>query len=300
MSATSPPTYYFPNIGFNSSYYSNADEDALTQSNADVRYLIKVKPDTTNNLQTFSAGIDTQNSNVSVGNGSVTALAMITTSLLSTADAGGLDIAPTQSSGSLGIGNLETRTGNINIATGKNTPSAQEIVLGSSSALATGQFIRINRPIKLNYLASYELQYTFTKLGGYSSNSSGELLAINSATASTTLTNFSNIPAGEYMFHYQISYRNTTATSTFSRQHFVLSTTLNDFTNIIDDNVTLYLSNTTAIAISSPLTDYTHRFCNSGSIVLSSQSDVYLNYRTVWTGTGIPYIKGFLKLIRIG
>jgi hypothetical protein len=298
MTTTKPPKY-FSDI-FNSYYYTVVEGSSLTQAQADLRYLIKIRSDTSSSLQSFIGGIDTQNSNITVGNATVSSLIVNTTSLGSQAEGGSLDIASTQSTGVLSIGNLATRTGNINIATTKNTSSAQEIVLGSSNALATGQIIRMNRPLNISYSAINDLQYTTSRIGSYLTNNSGEILATNNATASTTLTNFSNVPAGEYMFHYQIGYRNTVATSTFTRQQFVLSTTINDFTNLIDDNTTLHLTNSTAVPLSSPLADYTHRFCNSGSFVLSSSSDVYLNYRTVWTGTGVPYIKGFLKLIRIG
>jgi len=298
MTTSQPPEFYFNGIDFNPDFFEDVSE-TLTKKESDARYLIKVEQDTATSLQTFTAGIDTQDSNITVGNATVSSLIVNTTSLGSQAEGGSLDIASTQSTGVLSIGNLATRTGNINIATTKNTSSAQEIILGSSNALATGQIIRMNRPLNISYSAINDLQYTTSRIGSYVSNNSGEILATNSATASTTLTN-QNVPAGEYMFHYQIGYRNTVATSTFTRQQFVLSTTLNDFTNLIDDNTTLHLTNSTAVPLSVPITDYTHRFCNSGSFVLSSTSDVYLNYRTVWTGTGVPYIKGFLKLIRIG
>jgi hypothetical protein len=298
MTTSQPPEFYFNGIDFNPDFFEDVSE-TLTKKESDARYLIKVQQDTATALQTFKAGIDTQDSNITVGNATVSSLIVNTTSLGSQAEGGSLDIASTQSTGVLSIGNLATRTGNINIATTKNTSSAQEIILGSSNALATGQIIRMNRPLNISYSAINDLQYTTSRIGSYVSNSSGELLATNNATASTTLTS-QNVPAGEYMFHYQIGYRNTVATSTFTRQQFVLSTTINDFTNLIDDNTTLHLTNSTAVPLSSPITDYTHRFCNSGSFVLSSTSDVYLNYRLVWTGTGVPYIKGFLKLIRIG
>jgi hypothetical protein len=298
MTTSQPPEFYFNGIDFNPDFFEDVSE-TLTKKESDARYLIKVEQDTATSLQTFTAGISTNNSNITVGNATVSSLIVNTTSLGSQTEGGSLDIASTQSTGVLSIGNLATRTGNINIATTKNTSSAQEIILGSSNALATGQIIRMNRPLNISYSAINDLQYTTSRIGSYVSNNSGELLATNNATASTTLTS-QNVPAGEYMFHYQIGYRNTVATSTFTRQQFVLSTTINDFTNLIDDNTTLYLTNSTAVPISSPITDYTHRFCNSGSFVLSSTSDVYLNYRLVWTGTGVPYIKGFLKLIRIG
>ena len=54
-----PPLHYFPGIAFNSGYYTIVDEAPLTESKADSRYLIKTQTDTSNNIQTFSAGIKT-------------------------------------------------------------------------------------------------------------------------------------------------------------------------------------------------------------------------------------------------
>lgn len=59
MTTKPPPTYYFSGISFNSSYYTNVDEsDYLTQPEGDLRYLIKTQSDSTNNLQTFSGGLN--------------------------------------------------------------------------------------------------------------------------------------------------------------------------------------------------------------------------------------------------
>ena len=300
---TSKPPKYLSSI-FNSFYYTEVESVSLTQAQADLRYLKKNTTDTATALQTFNAGITVNNSNITVNNGSVSSLVVNTTSLGSQAEGGGLDIGASQTTGTLNIGNLATRTGDINISTTKNTTSAQQINIGSSNALATGQIIRMNRPLTIGYSAIDHLQYTTSKIGSYLTNASTEALIVNTNLNGTTLTNFSNIPAGLYMFEYQINYRITVVNTIFTKQNFILSTTFNDFltANIIEEQFTaLYKTSSETIATSSPITDYTHKFSKAGVFVLSGLSDVYLNYRIVHNvTTTVPYIIGSLRLVRIG
>ena len=300
---TSKPPKYLSSI-FNSFYYTEVESVSLTQAQADLRYLKKNTTDTATALQTFNSGITVNNSNITVNNGSVSSLVVNTTSLGSQAEGGGLDIGASQTTGTLNIGNLATRTGDINISTTKNTTSAQQINIGSSNALATGQIIRMNRPLTIGYSAIDHLQYTTSKIGSYLTNASTEALIVNTNLNGTTLTNFSNIPAGLYMFEYQINYRITVVNTIFTKQNFILSTTFNDFltANIIEEQFTaLYKTSTETIATSSPVNEYSHKFSKAGVFVLSALSDVYLNYRIVHNvTTTVPYIIGSLRLVRIG
>lgn len=300
---TSKPPKYLSDI-FNSYFYKEVESVSLTEDQADLRYLKKNITDTATALQTFNAGITVNNSNITVNNGSISSLIVNTTSLGSQADGGGLDIGASQATGILNIGNLATRTGAINIATTKNTSSAQQINIGSINALATGQVIKINRPMTIGYSAIDHLASTVTRIGSYLTNSSTEALIVNSIATGTTLTNFFNVPAGLYMFEYQINYRITITGAVMTQQKFILSTTLNDFqtANIIEDQFTpLFKTSAETINLASPVTDYSHKFSKAGVFVLSALSDVYLNYRIAHNvNTTVPYIIGSLRLVRIG
>ena len=304
MSLDNPPSYYFNGINFNSSFFGDTENSGLSTNEANLLYLRKTIPDTAVALQTFTAGININNSNLTVNNGSVSSLVVNTTSLGSQAEGGGLDIGASQTTGTLNIGNLATRTGDINISTTKNTTSAQQINIGSSNALATGQIIRMNRPLTIGYSAIDHLQYTTTRIGSYLTNASTEAVIVNTNLNGTTLTNFSNIPAGLYMFEYQINYRITVANTIFTKQNFILSTTFNDFltANIIEEQFTaLFKTSSETITLSSPVNEYSHKFSKAGVFVLSALSDVYLNYRIVHNATTtVPYIIGSLRLVRIG
>ena len=56
MAIELPPEIYFNGIIYNPEYYPD-DDDAISQSEADARYLIKTLPDTAAALETFSSGI---------------------------------------------------------------------------------------------------------------------------------------------------------------------------------------------------------------------------------------------------
>jgi hypothetical protein len=195
------------------------------------------------------------------------------------------------------------RNGDINIANTQTTGSAN-IVIGSDLLTTGSQNIQINRPLTIGYSAIDDLQYTTSKIGSYLTNASSETLIVNSATSGTTLTNFSNIPPGIYLFNYQINYRVTVNNTVFSRQLFILSTTFNDFEadNIIaGDFSSLFKTNQEVAQISSPTTAYTHNNSKCGTLILNETTDIYLNYRIVHNQTTtVPYIIGSLRLVRIG
>lgn len=304
MTTKPPPTYYFSGITFNSGYYTTTDENPLTQSEADSRYLIKTQNDTTNNLQTFSAGL---NFGGEINGPSIIATTAMKCNAYQSTSINQLMAIGNNQIGvgaTMSIGCNTGRLGNINIANTQTTGTAN-IVIGSNLLTGTGsQNITINRPLTIGYSAIDDLQYSTSKIGSYLSNTSTEALITNSNLNGTTIVNFLNVPAGLYMFEYQINYRITVATTTFSRQNFILSTTFNDFltANIIEEEFTsLYKNSSEAITISNPVTDYLHKFSKAGVFVLSTLSDVYLNYRIVYSvTTSVPYIIGSLRLVRIG
>jgi hypothetical protein len=304
MTTKPPPTYYFSGITFNSGYYTTVDENPLTQLEADARYLIKTQNDTTNNLQTFSGGIDFS--------GEINGPSIIATTTMKSNAYQSTSINQLMAIGNnqigvgatMSIGCNTGRLGNINIANTQTTGTAN-IVIGSNAITGTGsQNITINRPLTIGYSAINDLQYSTSKIGSYLSNTSTEALITNNANPGTTIVSFSNIPPGIYMFEYQINYRITVANTIFSKQNFLLSTTLNDFlaTNIIEEQYTsLYKNSSETVILSNPTTDYLHKFSKAGIFVLSTLSDVYLNYRIQYTAsTTVPYIIGSLRLVRIG
>ena len=54
MASNEPPSYYFSNIDFNSSFF---DSTSISISKANSLYLRKTVPDTATSLETFSGGI---------------------------------------------------------------------------------------------------------------------------------------------------------------------------------------------------------------------------------------------------
>ena len=304
MTTKPPPLYYFNNITFNSGYYTTVDENPLTQLEADARYLIKTQNDTTNNLQTFSAGL---NFSGEINGPSIIATTTMKSNAYQSTSINQLMAIGNNQIGvgaTMSIGCNTGRLGNINIANTQTTGTGN-IVIGSNLLTGGGsQNITINRPLTIGYSAINDLQYTTSKIGSYLSNTSSEALIVNNASSATSLVNFTNIPSGIYMFEYQINYRVTINSLIMQQQKFILSTTANDFqtSNIIEDVYTsLFKTSQETVVVASPTTDYSHKFSKAGVFVLSALSDVYLNYRIAHTvNTTVPYIIGSLRLVRIG
>ena len=302
MTEAKPPEFYFDGIEFNSQYYKEESTGSgLTQDESDARYLRKTSPDTATALQTFSAGL---NFSGELNGSTIICTTMKSNTYQSTSINQLLTLGNNQtgSGATMSIGCNLARTGNINIANTQTTGTAN-IVIGSTALTTGSQNIIINRPLTVGYdvMTLYD---TTNRLGSFISGMSVEASIVNSITAATTLVNFTNIPAGIYIFEYQINYRINTSNAIMTQQKFILSTTANDFqaSNIIEDQFTsLFKSNQETIVISSPTTDYTHKFSKTGVFVLSALTNVYLNYRIVINpGTSVPYIIGSLRLVRIG
>ena len=56
MTSELPPTYYFTDINYNSSFYGSDDTANLTEALANSLYLRKTVPDTATAVETFSSG----------------------------------------------------------------------------------------------------------------------------------------------------------------------------------------------------------------------------------------------------
>ena len=332
MTEAKPPDFYFDGIVFNTQYFKESNEP-LTKDESDARYLIKTQPDTATALQSFSAGISATTVSAT---GAISGATVSATTVSATGDLSGATVTAsgvitgatvecttikvnTYQSKSINqpltLGNNQTsvdarmdigcnvgRNANINIANTQTTGTAN-IIIGSTAISTGSQNIIINRPLTVGYdvMTLYD---TTNRLGSFISGMSVEASIVNSITAATTLVNFTNIPAGIYIFEYQINYRINTSNAVMAQQKFILSTTANDFqaSNIIEDQFTsLFKSNQETIVISSPTTDYTHKFSKTGVFVLSALTNVYLNYRILINpGTSVPYIIGSLRLVRIG
>jgi len=59
MSIINPPLFEFPNINFNSSFFTSTNSVNLTQSQANALYLQKTIPDSASAVETFTTGINT-------------------------------------------------------------------------------------------------------------------------------------------------------------------------------------------------------------------------------------------------
>lgn len=303
MTTKPPPLYYFNNITFNSGYYTTVvDENPLTQLEADARYLIKTQNDTTNNLQTFSAGL---NFSGEINGPTIRCTAMKTNDYQSSSVNNQLLIGNNQTGAAakIDIGCNVARTANINISNTQTTGTAS-IVIGSNVLTTGSQNITINRPLTIGYNAVNNLNNSFDKIGSYIDAMSVEAVIVNSVSGATSLVNFTDVPSGIYMFQYQINYRITVVNTVFTQQKFILSTTQDDFIsgNIIGGSFSsLFKTNQEVVVISAPISEYTQNISKCGTIILSGMSNIYLNYRIVHNvSTTVPYIIGSLRLVRIG
>lgn len=319
MSAENPPTYNFSGIDFNPSFYvDESNSSGITQEQANALYLQKTIPDTATALETFSAGISatTVSATGDLSGATVTASGVITGATLecttikcntyqSKSINQPLTLGNNQTSpdARMDIGNNIGRNANINIAT-IQTSGTGNIVIGSTALTSGSQDIIINRPLTIGYNAINNLNDTFNKIGSYNSVYSTEATIVNDIASATSLVNFTDVPSGIYLFNYQINYRITVVNTVFTQQKFILSTTENNFVtgNIIGGEFSsLFKTNQEVVVLSAPTTDYTQTNSKCGTIVLNGTSNIYLNYRIVHNiSTTVPYIKGSLRLVRIG
>lgn len=166
MSVEQPPSYYFPNINFNSSFYET-DSIGLTQTQANTLYLRKTTPDTASAIETFAGGVltDTINSitagsnmaiasnhtaedlfigqNITSGDIYIGVDASATTGRSGTIHIGdGNNIAGgtihinngTNNASNTGINNGTTTTGTVNIMSGNTSTGIINLATGSGSA----------------------------------------------------------------------------------------------------------------------------------------------------------------------
>ena len=125
MSSTIPPTYYFSGINFNPSFYDTV-ESGLSVSTANALYLNKTTPDTSTVLETFNAGIKTNNLNT------------LTTS-------GALQIGASTNSGTITISTINTNNSNASPA----------ISIGADAGVKT---IKINNNTNSVHCSGIDLQ----------------------------------------------------------------------------------------------------------------------------------------------
>ncbi len=155
MSAENPPTYNFNGIDFNPGFYTEATTvgSGISQGEADNRYLIKIQPDTSDSIQTFTQGIQTYSGaieavggNILTNSGNITTNSGDVISTLGTVrgrfcnitlygtiptlysdaidarvSSSSLTLGQNQIDGLLNIGNNANRTATINISTGATT-----------------------------------------------------------------------------------------------------------------------------------------------------------------------------------
>lgn len=301
MSAENPPTYNFSGIDFNPSFYvDESNSTGITQEQANTLYLQKTIPDTATALETFSAGL---NFSGEINGPTIVCTTMKTNAYQSTSVNQLMAIGNNQtgSGATMSIGCNVARTGNINIANTQTTGTAN-IVIGSTAISTGSQNIQINRPLTIGYNAVSNLNNSFDKIGSYNTVSSSEASIVNDIDGATSIVNFSNVPAGLYLFNYQINYRITNSNADFTQQKFILSTTENNFVagNIIGgDFSSLFITNRTVVNITTP-DEYTQTISKCGTLILNGTTNIYLNYRIVIANSSVSFIKASLRLVRIG
>ena len=291
MTTKPPPSYYFDGITFNSGYYTIIDEAPLTESQADSRYLIKAKSDITNYLQTFNSGITFSG----IINGPSIVCSLIKTeNVQSTSNSVPLLIGNNQLgvNGRIDIGCNTGRNGNINIGNTQTTGTGN-IVIGSDALTVGGtQAITINRPLNLGYQDTP----TLSQLGGTVSNTSATQTTSSTAT---TVISFLSVPAGVYMVYYYLQYSVASGNAQFERQQHGLTSSPNLFSSILS-NVSSLKTNYITVFVSPSANEIVYIDNNSGILVLTSTTNVYLTYLLVKSGAGIPSVNTGCRLCRIG
>ena len=291
MTTKPRPSYYFDGITFNSGYYTIIDEAPLTESQADSRYLIKAKSDITNYLQTFNSGITFSG----IINGpSIVCSLLKTENVQSTSNSIPLLIGNNQLgvNGRIDIGCNTGRNGNINIGNTQTTGTGN-IVIGSDALTVGGtQTITINRPLNLGYQDTP----TLSQLGGTVSNTSAT--QTTSSTATTVIC-FLSVPAGVYMVYYYLQYSVASGNAQFERQQHGLTSSPNLFSSILS-NVSSLKTNYITVFVSPTVNEIVYIDNNSGILVLTATTNVYLTYLLVKSGAGIPSVNTGCRLCRIG
>ena len=142
MSASNAPTYYFTEIGFNSSFYNTISTGGLTQAQANALYLQKTTADTATAIESFNAGIYvntidslTNTGTISIGTvrnetgltlGKTTYSTVINSNTLTPLKVSNIDVAGTiPTSMNIGL----TNTNSINLGTVNTT----QVNIGTSS-----------------------------------------------------------------------------------------------------------------------------------------------------------------------
>jgi len=117
MSSINPPSYEFPTIDFNSSYFTSTNTGSLTQSQANALYLQKTVQDSASAVETFTGGILADSIQSITGTSSIFSTTMSSLSIGSLASAiscGGSSTTTTMN-GSLLTSNA------VNLAVGDNS-----------------------------------------------------------------------------------------------------------------------------------------------------------------------------------
>lgn len=292
MTTKPPPTYYFSGITFNSGYYTTVDENPLTQLEADARYLIKTQNDTTNNLQTFSGGLNFSgeiNGPTIVASTTMKSNAYQSTSINQLMAIGNNQIGV---GATMSIGCNTGRLGNINIANTQTTGTAN-IVIGSTAISTGSQDIIINRPLTIGYTVN---PTSLTQIGG-TSFINATSPSFGSTGSSKTLAVLNNIPIGIYQVFYNISTAITVATATLTERITTISDRVDDTT----------LANVFNFMINSDLLHQTrlvgHNFTITGGglfINTTTNESIYLNQRFIYATGPTVTASSHLRIVRIG
>lgn len=292
MTTKPPPTYYFSGITFNSGYYTTTDENPLTQSEADSRYLIKTQNDTTNNLQTFSAGL---NFSGEINGPSIIASTVVKSNAFQSTSINQLMAIGNNQIGvgaTMSIGCNTGRLGNINIANTQTTGTAN-IVIGSTAISTGSQDIIINRPLTIGYTVN---PTSLTQIGG-TSFINATSPSFGSTGSSKTLAVLNNIPIGIYQVFYNISTAITVATATLTERITTISDRVDDTT----------LANVFNFMINSDLLHQTrlvgHNFTITGGglfINTTTNESIYLNQRFIYATGPTVTASSHLRIVRIG
>lgn len=284
MTTSTPPSVYFNGITFNPTYFEDATQ-TITKKEADSRYLIKTVSDTSTLQQNFLGGIQ-------CGGSTVSSSQIIVDDIHSEFPDVSMTIGNLQINGLLDIGGGFSRTGEINIASGKNTNSTQLINIGSNNALATGQVININRPLTIGYTVSPSL---LTQIGGTSFNTGTAI--VYTATGSKTLATLTSIPIGIYQVFYSVSTTITVLQVILTEQ----TTTISNATNNTTSGTVFNLISTSEYLHTTRIVGHNMTITGGGILVNTTASNtIYLNQRFVFTAGPTLTSTGHVRVVRIG
>ncbi len=193
-------------------------------------------------------------------------------------------------SGSIDIGIFNT-TGNLNIFQNNTTGN---INIGNGGLIGVSQKINIKRPMTIHYLTPQDYSY----LGGTQAVTNFSLEVPNNSVK--TIGTITDVPGGNYMIFYSVSYTFLLSTKTFTLQQYGITSTLDSFSTIYGKCYDLETTSQIRTADVDGNSRFTKTFSNLITVI-GTTSNIRLTVGLSYTiPTENVTVNGSMKLMRIG